>query len=359
MRAWLESEWQRRGGGALILAPFALVFALLVRVRRALYRNGILKGWRADVPVIVVGNVTVGGTGKTPLVIAIVELLRARGWRPGVLARGYGRVPPREQDALGVVRVVPELATPEHFGDEPVLIARRSRVPVYISPDRPAAARALRAADPEVNVLVCDDGLQHYALARDIEIAVVDGERRFGNGLPLPAGPLREPVARLAEVDAVVVNGGEDAAGEGAEAGRGPAIPGARRYAMRLGRERFGQLAGGAERAPQEFALALRGRRVAAVAGIGNPQRFFSELRAHGIELIEHAFPDHHPLRPAELAFAGTLPVLMTEKDAVKCAAFADPRLWYVPVAATLPARDAQELLRRVLARVRGLAGGA
>ena len=348
MRAWLESEWQRRGGGALVLAPLALVFALAVRVRRALYRGNMLKPWRADVPVIVVGNVTVGGTGKTPLVIAIVELLRARGWRPGVLARGYGRVPPREQDALGVVRVVPELATPEHFGDEPVLIARRSRVPVYISPDRPAAARALRAADPEVNVLVCDDGLQHYALARDIEIAVVDGERRFGNGLPLPAGPLREPVARLAEVDAVVVNGGEDAAGEGAEAGRGPAIPGARRYAMRLGRERFGQLAGGAERAPQEFALALRGRRVAAVAGIGNPQRFFDHLAALGIRATPHAFPDHHDYQPRELRLPGFEVILMTEKDAVKCAAFADDRMWMMRVEALLPAGFEDFLLERL-----------
>ncbi len=262
MRAWLESEWQRRGGGALVLLPLALVFALGVRVRRALYRAKILAAWRADVPVIVVGNVTVGGTGKTPLVIAIVELLRAHGWRPGVLARGYGRVPPREQDALGVVRVVPELATPEHFGDEPVVIARRSRVPVYISPDRPAAARALRAGDPEVNVLVCDDGLQHYALARDIEIAVVDGERRFGNGLPLPAGPLREPVARLAEVDAVVVNGGDDPAGD--EVIRAP-----RKFAMRLGRERFVALVGGA----RARAAGARARAARAARGGGGGHR--------------------------------------------------------------------------------------
>jgi tetraacyldisaccharide 4'-kinase len=344
MRAWLESEWQRRGGGALVLLPLALGFALAVRVRRALYRARILAGWRADVPVIVVGNVTVGGTGKTPLVIAIVELLRAHGWRPGVLARGYGRVPPREQDALGVVRVVPELATPEHFGDEPVVIARRSRVPVYISPDRPAAARALRAADPEVNVLVCDDGLQHYALARDIEIAVVDGERRFGNGLPLPAGPLREPVARLAEVDAVVVNGGEDDAGE---EGR-MRIPAARRFAMRLGRERFVALVGGTERAPQELELALRGRRVAAVAGIGHPQRFFDHLAALGIRAIPRPFPDHHAYQPRDLRMPGVEGILMTEKDAVKCAAFADDRMWMMRVEALLPPEFDNFLLDRL-----------
>jgi tetraacyldisaccharide 4'-kinase len=345
MRAWLESEWQRRGGGALVLLPVALVFRALAGLRRALYRAKVLAAWRADVPVIVVGNVTVGGTGKTPLVIAIVEILRAHGWRPGVLARGYGRVPPREQDALGVVRVVPELATPEHFGDEPVVIARRSRVPVYISPDRPAAARALRAADPEVNVLVCDDGLQHYALARDIEIAVVDGERRFGNGLPLPAGPLREPVTRLAEVDAVVVNGGE---GDAAEA-RGPRIPeGARRFAMRLGRERFAALVGGAERSPRELELALRGRRVAAVAGIGNPQRFFDHLAALGIHASAHAFPDHHAYQPKDLRFPGVDAILMTEKDAVKCAAFADERMWMMRVEALLPPEFENFLLERL-----------
>jgi tetraacyldisaccharide 4'-kinase len=219
-------------------------------------------------------------------------------------------------------------------------------VPVYISPDRAAAARALRAADPEVNVLVCDDGLQHYALARDIEIAVVDGERRFGNGLPLPAGPLREPVARLAEVDAVVVNGGEDAA----QAGRAREIPGARRYAMRLGRERFVALAGGAERSPQEFTLALRGRRVAAVAGIGNPQRFFDHLAALGIQARPHAFADHHAYQPRDLKLPGAEVIVMTEKDAVKCAAFADDRMWMMRVEAELPPDFEEFLLARLSA---------
>ncbi len=177
MRSWLESEWQRLGGGALVFLPLALVFRALVAARRFLYRARILPAWRARVPVIVVGNISVGGTGKTPLVLEILEILARRGWTPGVVARGYGRVPRGEQDPLGVVRVYPGVATPEHFGDEPVVIARRSRVPVYISPDRPAAARALLEAHPEVNVLVSDDGLQHYALARDVELAVVDGER--------------------------------------------------------------------------------------------------------------------------------------------------------------------------------------
>lgn len=337
MREWLESEWQRRGGGALVLLPFAILFALAVRIRRALYRLRVLPSWRPGVPVIVVGNVTVGGTGKTPLVIALVELLRARGWRPGVIARGYGRVPPREQDPRGVVRVFPDLATPEHFGDEPVLIARRCRVPVFISPDRVAAARALLAAEPEANVILCDDGLQHYALGRDVEIAMVDGERRFGNGLPLPAGPLREPVARLDEVDAVVVNGGE--IGD---------LPGARRFAMHLGRERFISLTTGEERAPDAFALAVRGRAVAAIAGIGHPQRFFDHLEALGIRASGRAFADHHAYAARELKLPGAEVVLMTEKDAVKCAGLADARMWFMRVDAVLPPELEEFLLGRV-----------
>ena len=177
MRAWLQSEWQRLGGGALVLLPLSVLFALVAWLRRALYRAGILPKWRAPVPVVVVGNISAGGTGKTPLAIAILELLTRHGWNPGVVARGYGRVPRREHEPLGVVAVYPDVATPGHFGDEPVLIARRSRVPVYVSPDRVAAARALLDAHREVDVLVSDDGLQHYA-PRAMSFAVVDGDRR-------------------------------------------------------------------------------------------------------------------------------------------------------------------------------------
>lgn len=337
MRQWLESEWQRRGGAALLLSPFALAFALAVRIRRALYRRGALAAWRAPVPVVVVGNVTVGGTGKTPLVIAIVELLRAHGWNPGVVARGYGRVPPREQDRLGVVRVLPDVATPEHFGDEPVLVARRCRVPVYISPDRVAATRALLDCDPEVNVVVCDDGLQHYALARDVEIAVVDGERRFGNGLALPAGPLREPVSRLAQVDAVVVNGATD-----------PAPAPVPHFTMRLAHERFVSLASGEERSPAQLAIALRGRPVAAIAGIGHPQRFFDHLAALGFEVTGRAFPDHHGYQRRDLKLPGAEAILMTEKDAVKCAGVADARMWFMRIEAVLPPEFDDFLLSRL-----------
>jgi tetraacyldisaccharide 4'-kinase len=347
MRAWLESEWDRRGGGALLLLPAALLFWAVSALRRLLYAKGILSSWRAPVPVIVVGNITAGGTGKTPLVLHIVELLQRRGFQPGVVARGYGRVPGSEQDPLGVVRVFPDVATPEHFGDEPVLIARRSHVPVYISPDRPAAARALLEGHREVDVIVSDDGLQHYALGRDVEIAVVDGERRFGNGLPLPAGPLREPVSRLSRVDAVVVNGG----------GVDDVASSAPKFAMRLAREAFVSLATGEERDPASFALAVRGRPIAAVAGIGHPQRFFDHLAGLGVRAHGHAFPDHHLFQPRDLKMREAEVILMTEKDAVKCRAFADSRMWYLRVDAMLPEAFDAFLLDR-LAHARRKADG-
>jgi tetraacyldisaccharide 4'-kinase len=344
MRAWFESEWQRLGGGALVFLPFAVLFRILSMLRRALYRGRILPTWKAPVPVIVVGNITAGGTGKTPLVIAIVEALLRAGRNPGVVSRGYGRVPPTDADPHGVVRVLPGVATPEYFGDEPVLIARRTGAPVYLSPDRPAAARALLAAHPEIDVLVSDDGLQHYALARDVEVAVVDGERGFGNGLPLPSGPLREPVSRLRSVDAVVVNGGS-----GNSAVEAMAVP-PRRFAMTLAGERFVSFSG-EDMAPEEFAFATRGRRVAAVAGIGNPARYFSHLGRLGVVAERHPFPDHHHFQPGDLRLPGVEVVVMTEKDAVKCAAFADSRMWFLRVEAVLPPDFDAFLLERLSAR--------
>lgn len=339
MRTWLEGEWQRLGGGALIFLPLAIAFRAASALRRALYRSGILPTWRAPVPVIVIGNITAGGTGKTPLVIAVVEGLVRAGRHPGVVSRGYGRVPPTDADPRGVVRVLPGVATPEYFGDEPVLIARRTRAPVYLSPDRPAAARALLAAHPEIDVLVSDDGLQHYALGRDVEIAVVDGERGFGNGLPLPSGPLREPVSRLREVDAAVVNGGHS-----------DRVGAPRQFAMTLAGERFVSFSG-EDLSPAEFALGARGRRVAAVAGIGNPARFFAHLSRLGVGAERHPFPDHHHFQAGELRLPGAELVVMTEKDAVKCGAFADARMWFLRVDAIVPPDFEEFLLARLSAR--------
>ncbi|QJR12174.1 Tetraacyldisaccharide 4'-kinase [Usitatibacter rugosus] len=337
MTAWFEREWQRLGGGALVFLPLSVLFRFAVFLRRFAYRSGLVKPWRAKVPVIVVGNISVGGTGKTPVTIAIVEMLKANGFTPGVVSRGYGSVPSTEQDPSGVVRVFPERATPELFGDEPVVIARRCRVPVFISPNRPAAVQALLRTSPEIDVVVSDDGLQHYALGRDIEIAVVDGERRFGNGLLLPSGPLREPVSRLKEVDAAIVTGGHS-----------DQVPAPRQFAMRLGGDTFVHLPDNEARTPEEFAMMVRGLPVAAIAGIAHPERFFTHLESLGVRTKNLSFPDHYFYRAADLKLPGAEAIVMTEKDAVKCAAFADGRMWFLRVTAVLPPEFEAFLLERL-----------
>ena len=288
---------------------------------------------RLPVPVVMVGNIAVGGTGKTPVTLAVIEALQALGARPGVLSRGYGGTGP-------FPRLLGAQSTAAEVGDEPVLIARRSGVPVCVAPSRIAAGTALLAAHPEVDVLVCDDGLQHYALARDIELCVVDGARGHGNGHRLPAGPLREPPARMAACDLVLVNGG-DAAAHGAKALRFDLVSD----------EAIG-LHGGVRRPLASFA----GQTVDALAGIGHPQRFFDQLAAQGMAVRGHAFADHHAYTAADLAFAGAAPLLMTEKDAVKCRALALPpglEAWVVPVRAVFAGDGAarvQECLRAALA---------
>ncbi|HEY8010423.1 MAG TPA: tetraacyldisaccharide 4'-kinase [Rudaea sp.] len=304
-------------------APVPLVLRALVPVYRglrALHRAPYAFGWRQPqrlpVPVIVVGNITVGGTGKTPLVIVLVEALRAQGRKPGVISRGYG-------GSAGSPILVDSSSNAALCGDEPVLIRRATGVPVAVGRDRVAAAQLLLAAsdgnEPAVDIIVADDGLQHYPLFRNVEICVIDGERRFGNGLLLPAGPLREPLARLDTLAFCVCNGGLAQAGE---------IP------MRMVGDTAVAVGDAAtRRSLHDFA----GQRVHAVAGIGNPARFFALLRAAGIDAIEHAFADHYPYQPRDLDFGDGLPVLMTEKDAIKCAAFAHANLWQVPVRAELP----------------------
>jgi len=247
----------------------------------------------------------VGGTGKTPLVVHLVELMRAAGWQPGVVSRGYGA-----SGGAHPRRVRPD-SDPDEVGDEPLLVARRAQCSVVVGADRVAAARML--VDEGVDLVLSDDGLQHYRLARDVEVAVLDGARLLGNGRCLPAGPLREPASRLQEVDVVVVNGPGDL---------GSALR------MRLVPEAVVRLHDGERRALSSF----REARVHAVAGTGNPWRFFAMLREQGLDPIEHRYRDHARYRPQSLRFDDGLPVLMTEKDAVKCRRFADPAHWYVPV---------------------------
>jgi tetraacyldisaccharide 4'-kinase len=294
----------------LLLRALVPAWRGLRALHRAPFRWGLREPFAFAQPLIVVGNLVVGGSGKTPLVIALVEALRARGFAPGVLSRGYG----------GRVRAATLLdsgALPAEVGDEPCLIQRRTGAPVAVGGDRAAGAALL--AGQGIDVLVADDGLQNPAIRGDVEICVIDGERRFGNGELLPAGPLREPLERLDRVDFRVTNGGIAEPGE---------VP------MRLAGAHALALAGDASRPLSAFA----GRRVHALAGIGNPARFFASLRAFGIEVVEHAFADHHAFRAQDLAFGDELPVLMTEKDAIKCRPFAAARHWYVPVRAELPA---------------------
>ena len=295
-------------------------YAAAVAVRAALYRRGLLRSAHPGRPVLVVGNLIAGGSGKTPLTIAIVDRLLAEGFKPGVASRGYGREQP---DTARWVEAGTDTAL---GGDEPVLIARRTGVPVRVDRDRVAAARAL--IDAGCDIVVCDDGLQHYRLLRDVEIEVIDGRRRYGNGRSIPAGPLREPVARGASCDFRVVNLGATRAVETA-----PDACGFGEWPMRLAVDDARALLGARAMPLSAFA----GRRVHAVAGIGDPERFFETLRGAGIGVVPHAFADHHRYVAEDLRFGSDLPVLMTEKDAVKCTGFAGDDHYAVAVRAELP----------------------
>ena len=309
-----------------LLAPPALFFGLISASRRSLYRAGLLRQTRMPVPVIVVGNITAGGAGKTPLVAALARALREAGMHPGIVSRGYGG------NAPGPEAVHPK-SDPARSGDEPVLLAARG-FPVWIGRKRVEAALALLSAEPECDILIADDGLQHYALARDFEIAVIDGSKGLGNGWLLPAGPLREPPSRLDSVDAVVINSPSGA--------RIPDTPGVPRFDMFLGGTTFLNVDTLEAASPTRF----EGLRVHAVAGIGNPERFFDRLASLGIGFVPHPFPDHHPYRASDLDFENRDAVLMTEKDAVKCKGLAPGKCWFLPVEAEIDPRLLALLLK-------------
>jgi tetraacyldisaccharide 4'-kinase len=321
----LESAWYGSARIPWWAWPLTALYGTATAVRRVLYRAGGLRSVRLPVPVIVIGNLSVGGTGKTPLTIAVAAALRARGYQPGVVSRGYGGSQ-REPILLDTV------SQPSLVGDEPCLI-RSTGVAVAVGRDRPAAAKLLLQAG--CDVVIADDGLQHYALARDVEICVIDGARRFGNRHLLPAGPLRESISRLQRVDFRVCNGGVAEHGE---------------YPMELRGGLIKALVGDKSLPLFNF----DGQRVHAVAAIGNPQRFFDSLRAAGLKLMEHAFPDHHAFTADDFDFADDLPVLMTDKDAVKCAGFARANWWRVPVQGVLPEAFFDALDQRIRASRRG-----
>ncbi len=315
--------WVRRGAIAWLLWPASLAFGLVVAIRRFLYWVRVLKSAHPGIPVIVVGNITVGGSGKTPLAIWIAEFLKGKGWSPAIISRGYGAsAPTRTPRAATVASDAAEV------GDEPVVLARRSGCPVWIGPDRIAVAAALRAAHPEVNVLVLDDGLQHYRLRRDLEIAVADA-RGLGNGFLLPAGPLREPRYRLRTVDAVIAHGASPV----------------KDFSMSLAGEEVHRMTDARERRSLK---AFAGQRVHAAAGIGDPNRFFLHLGAAGVKVIPHPFPDHHRFSARDLEFGDGLPVILTEKDAVKLRSAARPDWWVLPVSARLDPGFGAWLLKRL-----------
>jgi tetraacyldisaccharide 4'-kinase len=319
----LEESWYSSRTLRWVLSPLELLYRFAWAARRLGYRLGLRKVVKLPVTVIVIGNITVGGTGKTPCVIWMATQLRTRGYRVGVLSRGYGgraKTWPRWVDVNG---------DPEQVGDEALLLASGGW-PVAVGRDRVAAGRMLLAEQP-LDVLLCDDGLQHYALHRDMEIAVIDGTRGLGNGACLPAGPLREPRTRLRSVDAIIVNGGRWVDGAA--------------FRAELAPRRVYAIAGGQER----DLAAFRDTVVHAVAGIGHPARFFDMLKAARIRVIPHSFTDHARYAGADFDFGDGHPILMTEKDAVKCRVFADDRFWCVTVELQFKDGDGDRLMRRVL----------
>jgi len=322
----LQHHWYRISPLHVLLYPISLIFRTLVALRRFLYRSGVFASPTFHIPIVIVGNISVGGTGKTPLTLWLAQQLIAEGWHPGIISRGYRKT----ETTSALPRRVNTEDSSDEVGDEPLLMAQRKLCPVWIGRERPAVASALLLAHPECDILLSDDGLQHYRLHRDAEIVVIDGVRRFGNGCLLPAGPLREPVSRLKEVDAIVVNGGHAQTNE---------------FSMSLQGRRFYNLLN------SELvvtATELSGKRLHAIAGIGYPQRFFDHLHQLGLQCTTHAFSDHHAFTAADLDLNEADAILMTEKDAVKCAAFATEKHWVLRVDAQVDPSLAQLIIKKV-----------
>ncbi|AOM40675.1 tetraacyldisaccharide 4'-kinase [Xenorhabdus hominickii] len=321
----IERIWSGRSWLYVLLLPLSALYGLISGLRKLSYKLGLQRSWKAPVPVVVVGNLTAGGNGKTPVVIWLVEQLQQKGYRVGVVSRGYGG-----KSEYYPLLVADEVTTAQ-AGDEPVLIRRRTGVPVAVAPKRADAIKALLAHTP-IDIVITDDGLQHYALQRDYEIVVIDGTRRFGNGCWLPAGPMRELAGRLNTVNAIIVNGGTPEASE---------LP------MTLKGELAVNLLTGETRTVSDIPNGV------AMAGIGHPPRFFATLQQLGATLQEtHAFADHQSYEKSQLlALANSQQnLLMTEKDAVKCFQFAQPNWWYLPVSAQLPEGKGQKMLSDIRA---------
>ena len=303
---FIEDLWYGKSPLSILLAPLGWCYQLLMTLRHLLYQSGIVPTQRLDIPVIVVGNIVVGGTGKTPLVIWLAAYLKEKGYQPGIISRGY------KSKVKQWPQQVRKDSNPELVGDEPVLLARRTKCPVAIAPNRYIAADAL-IEHQQVDIIISDDGLQHYALERDIEIVVIDGVRRHGNGRCLPAGPLRESVGRLKSVDMIVCN-------SGAVRGEFEMIYVPQQLCSVIDENKYCDI--------EQF----HNQSIHAIAGIGNPAKFFSYLRGKGIRTIEHEFPDHYQFKAEDICFDDGFLVVMTEKDAVKCTEFASSEHWFLPI---------------------------
>jgi len=310
-KEFIENIWYTKHPLGLVLLPLSWIYILVILLRRLCYQSGLIAVNQIDVPVIIVGNISVGGTGKTPLVIWLAKYFKSKGFRPGIISRGYGG------KRSGKTQQVRPDSNPSLVGDEPVLIAKRTTCPVAIAVQRRKAAEEL-IKHCDCNLILCDDGMQHYSLGRDMEIAVIDGQRRFGNGYCLPAGPLREPKSRLTTVDFVVSK----------------YFAGRHEFKMDY---TYGDLVSLTEPTRTIPVSSLNGQSVHAIAGIGNAERYYSYLRSQKLLIITHEFPDHHPFTAEDVRFKDGLPVVMTEKDAVKCMNYATEQHWYLPITATLP----------------------
>jgi tetraacyldisaccharide 4'-kinase len=326
MQKWFEQQWQSHSLAQIVLLPLSWLFQLLTTIRRYAYRRHWFKSYALPVPVIIVGNITVGGTGKTPLVILLAEQLKNAGYTPGIISRGYGGTQDGEVLADGL---------PSQFGDEPVLIAKRTACPVWVNADRVMAGRGLLAAHPNCNVIISDDGLQHYRLKREIEIVVLNSKHSFGNRRLLPAGPLREKISRLTQVLAIVDTsriGSKDVLGSTLS----PPL-----YSMSLLMQGIYSLDDTRKISLSE----LQHQSVVAIAGIGHPDRFFSFIKGLGLNCEYLAFNDHHAFIQQDFADLQHKTILMTEKDAVKCKHLELNNAWYLPVSAILTNAEQQTTL--------------
>lgn len=344
MEQWFQKQWSQYTFWHILLLPISWIFYCLVTIRKWLYQVGVFKSQRLKVPVVIVGNINVGGTGKTPLVIWLVEQLKLQGYKPGIISRGYG-------GNAKVVQVVLPNSDSTEVGDEPVLIAMRTRCPVFIGAKRVEASEALLSAHLECDMIISDDGLQHYALHRDVEIVVFDSVKQFGNGALLPAGPLRESVARLSTVDAIVCNGQLS-------------------YGQNLTvfhRHIFGRSSFNLQEVPVEMQLMPQAfynlqnphikanaehfahKRLFAIAGIGNPARFFEQLKNLGLSFESLAYADHYAFSSEDFSHIDTDIILMTEKDAVKCKHFATDNMWVLPISAKV----SDDLINSILKKLR------